>query len=105
MNQKQKDTGYNGDQESDFVIFAVNWKLRIRYLLQLAKAIPMKNKFLIVGNGPWKTLKTIAGNDKRIIFLDFQNQQKMPSVYRMGNIFILPSKSETWGLAINEAMA
>ena len=77
------------------------------YLLQLAKAIPNENiKFLIVGNGPLEnSLKAIAGNDKRIIFLDFQNQQKMPSVYRMGNIFILPSKSETWGLAINEAMA
>jgi glycosyltransferase involved in cell wall biosynthesis len=31
----------------------------------------------------------------------------MPLVYRLGDVFVLPSKgpSETWGLAINEAMA
>ena len=29
----------------------------------------------------------------------------MPVVYRMGDIYCLPSKGETWGLAVNEAMA
>jgi glycosyltransferase involved in cell wall biosynthesis len=29
----------------------------------------------------------------------------MPIVYRLGNVFVLPSISETWGLAVNEAMA
>ncbi|RYG31454.1 MAG: glycosyltransferase [Chitinophagaceae bacterium] len=40
-------------------------------------------------------------------FLPFQNQSKMPLVYRLGNALILPSKGpgETWGLAANEAMA
>jgi glycosyltransferase involved in cell wall biosynthesis len=38
-------------------------------------------------------------------FLPFQNQQAMPMVYRLGHAYVLPSKSETWGLALNEAMA
>jgi glycosyltransferase involved in cell wall biosynthesis len=38
-------------------------------------------------------------------FIPFQNQSRMPILYRASNIFILPSNSETWGLAINEAMA
>jgi len=29
----------------------------------------------------------------------------MPSVYHSADVFVLPSKSETWGLAVNEAMA
>ena len=29
----------------------------------------------------------------------------MPSVYQFADIFVLPSQSETWGLAVNEAMA
>ena len=43
--------------------------------------------------------------DPRILFLDFQNQQKMPVVYRLGDVTVLCSHSETWGLAVNEAMA
>ena len=40
-------------------------------------------------------------------FLPFQNQSKMPIVYRLGDVVCLPSAGpgETWGLAINEAMA
>lgn len=38
--------------------------------------------------------------------LPFQNQSRMPVVYRLGDLFILPSAyDETWGLAVNEAMA
>jgi glycosyltransferase involved in cell wall biosynthesis len=40
-----------------------------------------------------------------IHFLPFQNQSAMPAVYRLGEVFVLPSRSETWGLALNEAMA
>jgi len=29
----------------------------------------------------------------------------MPDLYAMADVFVLPSLSETWGLAINEAMA
>jgi glycosyltransferase involved in cell wall biosynthesis len=64
-------------------------------------------KFVIVGNGHLEgELKEMAKENKKIIFLDFQNQTMMPVVYRMGDIFILPSKEmETWGLGANEAMA
>lgn len=65
-------------------------------------------KLLFVGNGPLEFhLKEAASKDERIIFMDFQNQSVMPLVYRIGDLFILPSKGpgETWGLALNEAMA
>jgi glycosyltransferase involved in cell wall biosynthesis len=65
-------------------------------------------RLIIVGNGKLeKELKSKAAIDQRILFLDFQNQQNMPVVYRLGDIFILPSAGpgETWGLSINEAMA
>lgn len=67
-----------------------------------------KIKLLFVGNGELETsLKSTAEGDKNIAFLDFKNQSQMPVVYRLGNIFCLPSKGpyETWGLAINEALA
>ena len=61
---------------------------------------------IMVGNGileeELKNLTSIP-----ITFLPFQNQSIMPVVYRLGDVFVLPSKGpgETWGLAINEAMA
>lgn len=65
-------------------------------------------RLLIVGNGNLEScLKNMAGMNKKVIFLPFQNQSKMPLVYRIGDIICLPSRGggETWGLAINEAMA
>ena len=35
----------------------------------------------------------------------FQNQTQMPVIYQACDLFCLPSQSETWGLAVNEAMA
>jgi glycosyltransferase involved in cell wall biosynthesis len=79
------------------------------FLLDLLKAIPSgKFKVLMIGNGVLESkLKELAAEDGRILFLDFQNQRKMPIVYRLADLFILPSEGpgETWGLAVNEAMA
>ena len=39
-------------------------------------------------------------------FLPFANQSEMPARYLLADLFVLPSlgNSETWGLAVNEAM-
>ena len=64
---------------------------------------------LFVGNGILEQdLKSQSSNLKsQIHFLDFQNQTQMPVVYHACDIFCLPSQGpgESWGLAINEAMA
>ncbi len=43
---------------------------------------------------------------KTFFFVPFQNQSRMPTVYAMGDLLVLPSfgVGETWGLAVNEAM-
>ena len=62
--------------------------------------------FIIAGNGPLENvLKKKATENLQIHFIDFQNQQMMPVVYRLADFFILCSVSETWGLGVNEAMA
>jgi glycosyltransferase involved in cell wall biosynthesis len=38
-------------------------------------------------------------------FLPFLNQKKLPTIYADSDLLVLPSKSETWGLVVNEAMA
>ncbi len=68
-----------------------------------------KEYFLVmVGNGPLeRELKNIYESNSQLRFLDFQNQSVMPAIYRMADVFVLPSKgpNETWGLSVNEAMA
>ncbi|MCF6367008.1 MAG: glycosyltransferase family 4 protein [Bacteroidales bacterium] len=74
-------------------------------LIESAKEFP-QYKFLLVGSGNLETeMKNKAGEN--VIFLPFQNQSQMPVIYRLCNVFVLPSQGpgETWGLAINEAMA
>ncbi|HRO41279.1 MAG TPA: glycosyltransferase family 4 protein [Flavipsychrobacter sp.] len=73
-------------------------------LAQDMQEIPLS--FIIVGNGPEEArLKQKASALKQVKFIDFQNQGKMPLVYRLGDVVILCSQSETWGLALNEAMS
>ena len=63
-------------------------------------------RLLLTGNGEDEMkLRALASTDKRIVLQSFKNQSEMPWVYRMGDVFVLPSKSETWGLGVNEAMA
>jgi glycosyltransferase involved in cell wall biosynthesis len=62
--------------------------------------------FIIVGDGHLKPeLQRRAQGISNVFFMGFQNQSVMPAVYRMGDIYLMPSVSETWGLGINEAMA
>jgi glycosyltransferase involved in cell wall biosynthesis len=63
---------------------------------------------VIVGNGVLEqACKALASNNPSIIFISFQNQSRMPMLYAMCDLFVLPSQGpgETWGLALNEAMA
>lgn len=92
-------------------------------LLYAGKLIPKKDPLLLLdafrklrspahlvlcGNGVLEgALRARAGGHPRIHFLPFQNQRAMPALYRLGDVFVLPSRGpgETWGLALNEALA
>lgn len=79
------------------------------FLVKLAAKIPdPRLKIIMVGNGALEeAVRSAAAGDSRFRFLEFQNQQIMPVVYRLADIFILPSigPGESWGLGANEAMA
>jgi glycosyltransferase involved in cell wall biosynthesis len=77
------------------------------FLIELAKATKhLPISFVMVGDGVLlDDVKHLAAGNPSIRFVDFQNQTVMPSVYRIGDVYIMPSFSETWGMGINEAMA
>ncbi len=78
----------------------------VRLLLETFVKVSGNNYLVIAGNGTFeKEFKESFASYRNIYFLPFQNQQMMPVLYRMADVFVLPSKTETWGLGINEAMA
>ncbi len=76
-------------------------------LINAFKALQNQSAYLLItGNGVSETeLKLLCEHNNNICFMGFQNQLAMPALYACSNVFVLPSKSETWGLAVNEAMA
>jgi glycosyltransferase involved in cell wall biosynthesis len=73
----------------------------------LANARPDIVLILVGGGELANEVNEIATvNPDRFRVLPFQNQSRMSVVYRLGDLFILPSAfNETWGLAVNEAIA
>lgn len=82
----------------------------------VARLMPVKNlEFLIdvfnkngksltiVGRGPLESnLKALAYDN--IHFLGFVENDKLGEVYSEHDVFVLPSKSEVWGLVVDEAL-
>ncbi len=77
------------------------------FVLDLADACgELPVSFVLAGDGYLKeSLMRRAQGRANVHFLSFQNQTIMPAVYRMADVFIMPSLSETWGMGVNEAMA
>jgi glycosyltransferase involved in cell wall biosynthesis len=77
-------------------------------LLDAFMALSSSAHLVYFGDGELEaTLRERARAHANVHFLPFQNQRTMPAVYRLGDIYVLPSQGpgETWGLAMNEALA
>lgn len=103
----------NIPKEAILILFAGKFesKKNPTLLLNAFKNINLPDvHLLLVGNGHLEnSLKeqVLDQNIERVHFLNFQNQSQMPALYQSCDLFCLPSNGpgETWGLAINEAMA
>lgn len=62
---------------------------------------------VVVGDGPFRSKYEALATEKRlkhVLFLGFKQPRELPYYYRMGDLLIMPSTSEPWGLVVNEAM-
>ena len=102
-------TGLGIGNNEILVLFAGKFESvkNVQLLVEAFQKLGKKDvHLLLVGNGPLENvLKQIARQNKNIQFMDFQNQSAMPGIYQACDLFCLPSVSESWGLAVNEAMA
>jgi glycosyltransferase involved in cell wall biosynthesis len=82
--------------------------LDILYAILDLKEKKLNYHFIFIGDGQQKkecidfSKKNCLSN---ITFLGFVNQRKIREYYAIADIIIMPSEYETWGLAVNEAMA
>ena len=105
--EKRKELGFS---ENDIVfLFAGKFEIIKNPLLLIDVATQnTKYKFVFVGSGELEQeMRHRAKNYEHIKFLPFQNQKQMPVIYNLCDVYVLPSqgRGETWGLAVNEAMA
>lgn len=59
---------------------------------------------LFIGDGPLTEEVREAVGDRGTV-MGFANQSEMPALLASGDVFVLPSEREAWGLAVNEALA
>lgn len=72
------------------------------FLIKVFNKLPNYN-LIIVGFGDQEQyLKSIS--NKNIIFKGVVENKKLPRLYQNNDVFILPSKSEVWGLVVEEAL-
>ena len=80
--------------------------LLLQAVQELVQESQLNLHLIFVGTGPLKEeILLRSRGDSYIHFLGFKNQSEMPLVYRLGDVYVLPSTIETWGLGVNEAMA
>ena len=82
--------------------------LKSIFLLNKKNDFKNKTDVIIVGEGNLKNnyleLKKKL-NLNNVKFCGFKNQNLIKKYYNNSNLFIMPSREENWGLAVNEAMA
>lgn len=80
-------------------------------LLRAFESLPDDGRqygLLMAGDGPQRSeCERLASGVKRgpVVFTGFLNQTELGRAYVAMDIFVMPSLWETWGLAVNEAMA
>ncbi len=76
-------------------------------LLNAAARMGEKASFCIVGGEPKEDYLTQMRELglTNVRFLGFQPKEQLAKYYRAADLFVLPTRSDVWGLVINEAMA
>src|SRR5262249_23258545 len=97
-----------GIAEGDLVALYAAKLIAVKGCADLVQAFASKERknahLVIVGDGVLRPeLEALAQRSGASVrFLGFVNQKRMPVAYALGDVFVLPSRFEPWGLAVNE---
>lgn len=69
----------------------------------------INDKFKIVGEGPQlRLLETLVQElkiERQVDFMGYRDQSELIKIFNDSHTLVLPSKTEVWGLVVNEALA
>lgn len=76
-------------------------------LIQAANQINKNIGVYIVGGVPTQEYIELRNQIKadNVHFVDFLSKEELAEYYKASDVFVLPTREDTWGLVINEAMA
>lgn len=76
-------------------------------LLKASKGFPNNIGFYYVGGEPTEEYQQLVSDLEleNTYFVGFKKNGQLMDYYRIADIFVLPTRSDVWGLVINEAMA
>lgn len=102
--------GTCGARPDDFVVlFAGKLTARKRPIDVVRAVAPLGRGAVLVIAGTGEQERELRAEAQRlgvrVGWLGFVNQSRMPAVYAAADCLVLPSEEESWGLAVNEAMA
>jgi len=85
----------------------LGYQKNIALLIDAFKKIKTPHaKLAIIGKGPdLKKLQTLAGDNNNVLFPGYLPDDELLEYARGADIAVLPSRGESWGLVIGEAMA
>lgn len=89
------------------LIAAKDPELLVRTIKALPQSLRARIRLLFLGDGPMRgDLEALARETPEVAatFLGFQNQNALSPYYHAADLLVLPSRSETWGLVVNEAL-
>lgn len=97
-----------GDRHVLLYVGALERRRRPHFLLDIIKELPDDYVLLLAGDGPQKVeLEERIKNDKlngKVHLLGKLEQELLPSLYGISDLFLLPSEYEIYGMAMLESM-
>ncbi len=100
-------------EEQDFVLLYAGRLAREKNIEELIRLLAAEEdrhlKLLLVGDGPYRKFLTDEASQlsvaDRVVFAGMVPPEQIPRYYRLGDLFVSASQSETQGLTYIEAMA
>lgn len=103
--------GSNGDPQPLKILSCLRFLSikNVPVVLEALTRVPMSFRWTLAGDGPEREnilrLITRLGLKDRVSLPGFVAYESLPSLFREADVYLQPSRSEPWGLAVNEALA